>query len=152
MWRHLLVEPGAPHLNKAGFAMTPHSIGRAKKTVLIVEDDDGVAFVMERALEDRYIVFRAANVRVAREILATFAIDVIVLDWRLGKERGRDLLETLARRKGIVSPPTIVASGDTSEEEAKNHGAASVLHKPFTLAELSAAIERVLQGRSSERT
>ena len=121
----------------------------ATKTLLIVEDDDGVAAMLVQALASKYVVFRAAHLKGAREILATIGADAILLDWCLDQEHGRELLDCLPKKNRQACPPTLVIGGDVPVVEAMNRGAAAVLHKPFKLEALESTLAHILGNNSS---
>jgi two-component system response regulator MprA len=112
-------------------------------TVLVVEDDLGIAEVLQLALElDGYRVVLA---RCGAEALASVHAeppDLITLDLRLPDLDGHYVLETL---QAEVTRPVIVVSGGHYRPCATD-GVVAVLPKPFVLAELQHIVHTVLDG------
>jgi DNA-binding response OmpR family regulator len=117
--------------------------------LLVVEDDPAIAELLQATLQREYVVFVARNVKVVRKVMENVVIEVILLDWRLGHECGQDVLDALPRKEGKADPPTIVMSGDTSEEAAMNSGATGVLHKPFSVLQLLTTLANALKSQNS---
>jgi DNA-binding response OmpR family regulator len=67
-------------------------------TVLIVEDEERLADLFRRWLDDRYAVRVAGDLAEGRAQLDE-TVDVVLLDRRLPSARGDDLLETIADRE-----------------------------------------------------
>ncbi len=113
--------------------------------ILLIEDDASVRNLVRRMLErGRHEVTEADNGRSGLERLRAGAFDLVITDIIMP---GMDGIETLvALRKDYPTLRVIVMSGGgrTGDMDflgcAKNLGAAAVLHKPFTLAGLTAAI------------
>jgi signal transduction histidine kinase len=118
-------------------------------SVLIVEDEEAVAFTLREILaQEGYAV---QDVHTTAEALAKLdheRFDVAVLDLRVGEDSG---LTVLARLRE-VSPATIalILTGYGSLEtaiEAMRNGAFDYLLKPCDVQELKAAIARGLEQR-----
>lgn len=111
--------------------------------ILVVEDDDAIALVLEDLLAgEGYAVGRAANGAAALSMLSVFQPDVIVLDLMMPVLDGwgfraaqRELAPELARI------PVVVLSGARDAMSAGNDlGATAVVVKPFALEALLDAI------------
>lgn len=117
-------------------------------SVLVVDDEDAVRSVMHDALiRDGYDVVTARNAREA--IICRFhkKFDVVILDIRMPKVDGLELLRELkARFRDVaVIVLTAVANPDGSVEAlARELGACEFLHKPIRLQELRHTLKRVL--------
>ncbi len=130
-----------------------------KPLLLIVDDERATRSVLTQALEDDYEVYSAANAKVARDILNSEPVDILLTDLRLGgAENGMDLIDFANK---IDPPPTCImmtayGSRDTAAE-AKKHGAYYFLTKPLNLDEVElllrqASHTRNLETRNSELT
>ena len=117
--------------------------------VLIVDDEGTLRRALERwLLELGHEAFSVGTVKEAVKLLGSEKISLVLLDLRLPGIQGMTLLQGLD--KHAVPIPVIVISGTGDIDaaiEAFRTGAVDYLRKPFTLDELSAAIERAL-GRS----
>jgi DNA-binding response OmpR family regulator len=122
-------------------------------TLLIVEDEVLVTFVIEEALRDGgYEVLTATTADEAMTILDDRSADIaaLVTDIRLGSEKdGWDV----ARRARALNPaiPVIYTTGDSAADWPIHGVPKSVLlHKPFVAAQLVAAVsQRVNEATSA---
>ncbi len=118
---------------------------RGTETVLVVEDDDEIRSLMERALARRgYTVLAAAHPGEAILVSERLAEgpDLIVADIGLPIMSGLDLVERLRRaRPGLKA---LFVSG--YPERAPEAEDSSFLPKPFTEAVLAAAVRRLLDS------
>jgi NtrC-family two-component system response regulator AlgB len=125
--------------------------------VLVIDDDVGLQRTMRLALEALgHRVFMARDSVAALELAALHHAGVALLDLRLGREQGLDLLRDLLRlAPGLaVVVVTAFATIETAVE-AMRRGAFDYLAKPFTPETLRAVLDRVarvrrLQSRVSE--
>ena len=117
--------------------------------VLVAEDDAGLRSVLERALrENGYVVDAVADGERATAFLRTYEYEVAVLDWRMPKTSGLDVVREL-RRRGSSLPVLMLTARDTAGDRITglDEGADDYLVKPFDLGELLARL-RALQRRS----
>lgn len=117
-----------------------------KGTILSVEDDEHLQFVLSEYLtDDGYNVLLARDVRSAQEHIANSAINVVLLDLVLPDGDGLNLITLL---KSSCSAGIIVLSGknDTTEKVVcLEMGADDYLTKPFEMREMSARIKAVMR-------
>ncbi len=119
--------------------------------VLVAEDDDALRSVLERGLrENGYVVDAVADGEKAMSFLQTYEYDVAVLDWRMPKLTGLDVIGQL-RRSGSHVPILMLTARDTARDRGTglDHGADDYLVKPFDCAELLARL-RALQRRAPD--
>ena len=109
--------------------------------VLIVEDDEDVAELLECALARRYQVTTARTAVVALRLLARAPVDVIVTDLSMPAMTGEDFAAECARR-GHVAP--VVAMSADFERLQRAAFAVAWLRKPFVISELVQAIDRAV--------
>jgi len=117
--------------------------------VLVAEDDAGLRSVLERALRERgYIVDAVNDGERALSFLSTYDYEVAVLDWRMPKASGIDVVRRL-RQQGSALPILMLTARDAAADRVRglDQGADDYLVKPFDLEELLARI-RALQRRS----
>jgi DNA-binding response OmpR family regulator len=117
--------------------------GRGTPSVLVVEDDPGLATQLVRGLSRGG--YRVAHVMTGREALASGHPDVVLLDLGLPDADGVDVCRRLRAQSdaGII---IVTARGEEPERVlALDAGADDYLVKPFGLAELLARIRAVLR-------
>jgi two-component system, OmpR family, response regulator len=117
------------------------------KHILVVDDDDKL-----RALIIDYLsqhAFRVTGVRDGRQlarVLATDAVDLIIVDRNLGYEDGLEIVRTLS---GSSDAPIIIISGNRLDEADKvvglELGACDYITKPFGLREFLARVRAALR-------
>jgi DNA-binding response OmpR family regulator len=116
--------------------------------LLVAEDDPGLRSVLERALrESGYVVDAVPDGEEALAFLRTYDYEVAVLDWRMPKVSGLEVVREL-RRRGATVPVLMLTARDTPTDRVTglDEGADDYLVKPFDLSELLARI-RALQRR-----
>jgi DNA-binding response OmpR family regulator len=116
--------------------------------VLVAEDDDGLRSVLERGLrENGYAVDATPDGEQALRYLTTYEYEVVILDWRMPKVSGLEVIQRL-RRQGSAIPILMLTARDTSTDRVTglDQGADDYLVKPFDFAELLARV-RALQRR-----
>jgi DNA-binding response OmpR family regulator len=119
--------------------------------VLVVEDEDDIAFPLVRALErEGYHLSSVATGRAALDHLAAEEVDLVLLDLGLPDMDGLDVCRA-AREAGFDGGIMILTarSGELDLVVGLDHGADDYLAKPFGLAELQARV-RALVRRSGE--
>jgi DNA-binding NtrC family response regulator len=104
--------------------------------VLVVDDEPSIRLLCRVNLElDGYAVYEASSLAQARQQL-TEDVRVVLLDMRIGAERGDDLLDELNGR-GI---PVIFISGSAEIAPDVSRRAAASLGKPFSVDDLLSAV------------
>jgi len=122
----------------------------AAPVVLLVEDHqssaDGYAELLAGA------GYRVARAKDGYEALAKVSQEppsVVLLDLKLPKLDGWELLQRLKADAAIASVPIIVVTGDslpTHHEMARSRGAVAVLSKPIVPGELLTVVRDALKG------
>jgi DNA-binding response OmpR family regulator len=134
---------GEPHFDRA--------------TILLVEDDAAIAFMMSDVLESSgYQVREAATGAAARSLVEQVRPDLIILDLVLPDEDGLVLCSVL---KNMANVPILICSGTQRRRDAflsLKLGADDFIAKPFDVYDLLARVEvllrRAAQHHSSEPT
>src|SRR5262245_6087475 len=107
--------------------------------VLLVEDHEASADGYEQLLTGAgYRVARARNGYEALSEVSRQAPSIILLDLKLPKLDGWDLLQRLKADDAVAAVPIIVVTGDslpTHHEMAMSRGAVAVLSKPINPSE-----------------
>ena len=102
--------------------------------VLLVDDDEEdyliIRDLLARANTERFIVEWAAGFEAAREAMKSKAHDVYLIDYRLGKHNGLDLLRETIRQNPWSPAILLTGQGDYHVDiEAMKLGAADYLQK-----------------------
>jgi DNA-binding response OmpR family regulator len=116
--------------------------------VLVAEDDEGLRSVLERGLrENGYVVDATVDGQQALRYLDAYDYEVAILDWRMPKVTGLEVIQQL-RRRGSSLPVLMLTARDAAGDRVTglDEGADDYLIKPFDFAELLARI-RALQRR-----
>ena len=128
----------------------PGRMSRGTETILLVEDDDAVRSLGQRALEQcGYTVLAAADgygaLGFAREY--PHRIHLLVSDVVMPHLGGRELAEQIGRI--LPDCRVMFVSGYTDDEQLLRgvvHSSVTMLQKPYTLLGLSQTVRRVLDG------
>lgn len=122
-----------------------------KKRILLVDDEEQLSNLIHDFLNDAgYLVDQASDGVEAIKYLQTNLYDGIILDIRMPRKNGLEVLEDV--RRTLPSMPTLVITGLASNEEidqAEFLGADAILRKPFQLDSLLQAVEEVVHHRGS---
>ena len=116
--------------------------------VLVAEDDEALGAVLVRGLREQgYVVDLVPDGETAATYLKFYQYEVAVIDWRMPKLSGLDLVARL-RRSGSAVPVLMLTARDTPADRIAglDCGADDYLVKPFDFGELLARL-RALQRR-----
>lgn len=121
----------------------------AKKDIriLIVDDEESIRDACHQILSrEGYRVEDTGDAACGLEMAQTDSYDLVLLDIRMPKMNGLDILKKL-KSKNAISAPVIIVTGFGTIQlavEAMRYGAIDVLTKPFSSKELNGAIEVAL--------
>ena len=119
------------------------------RRILLVEDDSAIREALVEVLgEMGYEVMSAPDGLKGLSLAVEQAEPCpILLDWRMPVLDGLEFLSRLRRLPRGAEFPVILASGDQAATRAEvGDGVAAVLPKPFDLAALVAALDRIGPG------
>ena len=118
------------------------------KKILCVDDDPGVITLKREILERAgYEVITCNSAEDAIRELSRTTFDAVVTDWRLGRERGRAIVEAA---KANSSVPVVVVSGYVAEAfQAAEPMADIYLEKPANPRELVQILATLLEAKNS---
>lgn len=129
-----------PSARPPGHAATP---GTGGASVLVVEDDRGIATQLVRGLSRSG--YAVEHVTTGGDALSRAEPDVVLLDLGLPDGDGVDICRRLRQRSGVAII-VVTARGEEPERVlALDAGADDYMVKPFGLAELLARIRAVLR-------
>jgi two-component system response regulator AtoC len=121
-------------------------IDNMKKRVLIIDDEKNICSSLTYALEDQFAVFSATNPTKGLEIINSEKIDLVLLDLRIGKANGLEVLEEIKRIDKQIVVIMMTAYGTIkSTVEAIKNGAFTYLTKPLNIDELLVIITKGLE-------
>ena len=139
-------KPALPHESRATLP------SRLTPTVLIVEDEESMLYVLEKMLVNRgYKVLQAPDGEQAVRIYQRHkeSIDVVFLNMGLPKLSGRDVLFKIKQEKQDAK--VVVASGYSEEEfksEFEQAGIKHFLQKPYTLDHVVQTLQSAIEEES----
>ncbi len=118
----------------------------SKRTILVCDDEEGVRESFRLVLSDDYEVEFVNNGLEAIERLKNFSPDAILLDIKMPKVNGMEILKQIKRMKPNL--PVIIVTGyqsvETAQEAVKN-GAADYIPKPFESQRILKSLATVLR-------
>ena len=120
--------------------------------VLVVEDEQRLARLLRRLLEEeRYTVDEAHDGIAGEDLARDGAYDAIVLDVMLPGRSGTAVCQNL-RRNRVATPILMLTARDTVEDRVSglDAGADDYLIKPFAFAELLARLRALTRRRNAE--
>lgn len=130
--------------------------GRAEETrrprVLVVEDDDATALLIERSLRDDFRVRRVATLSAAADALRDRRPDVVLLDLGLPDADGCDALRQLVTLDPEVPIVILTGADPTHSLDLLEAGAEDFLRKPeLRFDVLGRSLRYAMARRSSKR-
>lgn len=129
----------------------------AKKTVLVVDDEDDIRSLVKRVLADKgYRIVEADRGRVALRMIKENTPDLILLDAMLPELHGFDLARRIKGSERYGTIPIIMLSAvyrgpQIGEDLKSTYGIEAYLEKPFRIADLISKVEELLTKGASER-
>lgn len=120
-----------------------------KRTLLVVDDDEGVRRSLQLVFGQTYETLLVENAAEALEIIKTHSVDAAILDIRMSGMSGIELLEQI---KAV--DPSIEALMLTGYEtldtirQAMRFGACDYLSKPFDVETIKQAVANAMERRS----
>ena len=112
-------------------------------SVLVVEDDPGIATLLGRGLSRAG--YRAERVATGRGALDRPAADVVLLDLGLPDMDGVEVCRQLRARSASAIIAVTARDNESDRVRALDHGADDYIVKPFGLSELLARVRAVLR-------
>lgn len=121
------------------------------KNILIVEDSKAIRSMIRVSLEESggFYVVEAGSGFEALKTLPTRRFDLIITDINMPDINGLELIGFVKSNPAYRDIPLVIVSTEKTEEDVKRGlalGAAGYVVKPFTRADLMAAVGKVLEG------
>ncbi|MBU0672561.1 MAG: sigma-54 dependent transcriptional regulator [Candidatus Margulisbacteria bacterium] len=122
---------------------------KAKHTILAVDDEKDMLKTFQNVLKKKYNLLTSESGSKALKIIQEENVDLILLDIRLPKMDGIEILKKAKAALPDLEIIMVSASKDVaSAVEAMKLGAFDYITKPFDVAELIVVIEKALEKRS----
>jgi len=119
--------------------------------VLVVEDEETIAETLALLVEDAgYVALVAHNGRDALALARQHRPHLIITDLMMPYLSGADLIAAVrqdATAQGYSAPPIIVVTA-ASRAHAEEAGADAIITKPFDIAKIEAAMQRLLEEQA----
>jgi DNA-binding response OmpR family regulator len=118
--------------------------------VLIVDDDEALRRLMRLELSTRFEVIDSGEPERGLALALEHRPDAIVLDLRMPKYSGYELLQTFTSFSRTQIIPVIVVSGESgaqTKEHCKQLGAAAYFEKPIDFEALRATLHQIAKTR-----
>jgi PAS domain S-box-containing protein len=124
-----------------------------ERFALVVEDDDQAADLIRLLLEaDGFTVVRAPNAEIALDLAPRQTLSLITLDLHLPGIDGWEFLLRVRENKALAHVPVVVISGIADTNLGLSRGAAAVLQKPISRAQLKTSLSSLGLNPAQERT
>ena len=124
------------------------------RTILVVDDEENMRWVLKRALEKSgYEVITSSRGDHALKFLASRPVDLVLLDLKMPGMDGISVLREL-RQRNVLVPILLLTAYATvpTAVEATKLGATDYLRKPFDLEDVLMRIGRYLYGEDRPET
>jgi len=115
-----------------------------ERIALIVEDDEQAANLVRLLLEDEgFTVLRAADAEAALLLAPQQTLSLITLDIQLPGIDGWEFLQRIRENRSLAHVPVVIIGGLAESNLALNRGAAAVLQKPISRAQLKISLDNL---------
>jgi DNA-binding response OmpR family regulator len=113
-----------------------------RQAVLVVEDEPSLRLLCRINLElEGFDVFEAATLAEARAAVAKYAPSVVLLDLKIGRESGADLIGEL--RASTPPVPVALVTGSAALGPSVEGLADAYLRKPYTIEDLLSTVRNL---------
>jgi len=142
--------------------LAPVFTGDTLPRVLIVDDEPGIRFALQRWFSRQgWSVLEAADGALGLELLRNSCdadasrIDVVICDLHLPKLSGEALYAAVADERPALSERIILSTGDAIAarfDDADANPFRHILQKPFELSALRALVDSIVSATDSDRS
>jgi len=125
----------------------------AERSALVIENDDRVADLVRLLLEDEgFDVFRAASAQAGLVLAEHHKFSLITLALEAAGDYGLEFLQRVRESGTLAHVPMMIFAGPADRNMALAGGAAAILQKPISRAELKAALANIYPQPAEKRT
>jgi DNA-binding response OmpR family regulator len=115
------------------------------KKILVIEDDQDIADIVEMALADRYEVQTQTDNNLILDSFRDFRPDLILVDNQIGQRNATEIVSEIKGINDYNNVPFVLFSGHEDIRRIANEIEANAfLPKPFALVDLYKCIDVVL--------
>lgn len=120
------------------------------KTILVVDDEFGIADTLSSILEDEgYRVITAINGEQGLARMAEVTPDLVLLDYMMPIKNGPEMLREMRKVPALSAIPVVMMSAVSEGVVKKECEFTAFLRKPFNLDAVLGVIVRLIGGPSS---
>jgi len=123
-----------------------------KKKILIVDDNEDLIKIVQMSFKDSYETLSAKNGEEAVGLAVMEVPDLIIMDLMMYEMNGLEAIRLIRQNPKTRSIPIIAITGglsNTVEDECSRIGCDDYVSKPFTAAELSSRIKKLLKQNNA---
>src|SRR5262245_30158220 len=133
-------------------APSPDQMSPKPKTVLIVDDDEGMRDTLTAILKREFRILRVASGELALSILNKEDVDLVLLDVRLPGISGFEVLRIVKENYSLVEVIMISAINEIETAvQAMKHGAYHYVTKDFDYDQLQALVRNASERQDLNR-
>ncbi len=148
----LPLREGAPAEAVPTFASHAAPVTTVKRTALVIEDNDQAADLVRLLLEaEGFHVVRAASAEEALVLAPQHTLSLITLDIQLPGIDGWEFLARVRESGNLAHVPVVIISG-VADKLGLTRGAAAVLQKPISRAQLKMSLANLGLHPAAEQT
>ena len=115
------------------------------KKILVIEDDQDIADIVEMALNEKYIVRTQTDNDYILDAFENFTPDLIMVDNQLGQKNAPEIVKEIKSIDAYKNIPFVLFSGHHDIKRiATEIDADAYLAKPFSLVDLYSCIDLTL--------
>jgi two-component system nitrogen regulation response regulator GlnG len=133
--------------------MPLQSFREMKKSILVVDDEESIRWVLGRSLEKTgYSIEYGENGSQAIDKATSDGFSLIILDINMPDLSGLDVLHNI-RLKGVDIPVIIITAQNTVKNaiDAMKRGAYDYIAKPFDLDEVKLMVQRAIESHENSK-
>jgi PAS domain S-box-containing protein len=124
-----------------------------ERIALVVEDDDRMAELIRVLLkEEGFSVLRAATTEAALLLAPQQTVSLITIDLELPGTDAWEFLQQVRASNSLAHVPVVIIAGPAERKLALSGGAAAVLQKPISRAQLKTSLANLGLHPAEERT
>ena len=134
--------------------MTKKQNFRARKIILLIEDNADIRKFITEQLEDQYKILTASNGKEGIEYAQKYVPDLIITDVMMPEMDGITMVKILRKDEMTNHIPIIMLTGKVTQEdkmEGLEAGIDAYLTKPFSVSELELRISNLISQREQLR-